>query len=255
MTNSSFSVSASSASSASPSSSQHTGRPPAEAQQQPRVLVVTAVEAEQAAVQRGLQAGGRSADRFDVLAGGVGPASAAASTAFALAAAEAESRPYGLVLSAGIAGGFSGQAPPGSLVVASSAIAADLGAESAEGFLSVDELGFGSAQIAAAEPWSSRLAEALRQASLPVVVGPVLTASTVTGTAEKAEQWSRRHPGAAAEAMEGFGAATAAKLRGVPFVELRAISNAVGPRDRASWKIKEALAALEQASALFEEVF
>lgn len=232
-----------------------TGSPAAGSQQPPRVLVVTAVEAEQAAIQRGLQAGGRSLGRFRVIAGGVGPASAAASTAYALALAEAESRPYGLVLSAGIAGGFSGQAPLGSLVVASRVIAADLGAESADGFLSVDELGFGSAQIAAFEPWSSRLATALREASLPVVTGPVLTASTVTGTAATAEQWSRRYPGAAAEAMEGFGAATAAEQRGVPFVELRAISNAVGPRDRASWKIKEAFAALEQASTLFEEVF
>ena len=32
--------------------------------------------------------------------------------------------------------------------------------------------------------------------------------------------------------MEGFGVATAAALAGVPFAELRTISNAIGPRDR-----------------------
>ena len=44
--------------------------------------------------------------------------------------------------------------------------------------------------------------------------------------------------------MEGFGVATACALAGVPFAEVRAISNAVGPRDRGAWRIGEALAAL-----------
>jgi futalosine hydrolase len=49
--------------------------------------------------------------------------------------------------------------------------------------------------------------------------------------------------------MEGFGVATAAALAGVPFAELRAISNTVGPRDRAAWRIPQALAALTSATA------
>ncbi|MFC4812241.1 hypothetical protein ACFPB1_23485, partial [Paenibacillus sp. GCM10023250] len=47
-----------------------------------RVLIVTAVDAEREAVLRGLG----SDRRFDVVAAGVGPAAAAAGTAFALAA-------------------------------------------------------------------------------------------------------------------------------------------------------------------------
>ncbi len=54
----------------------------------------------------------------------------------------------------------------------------------------------------------------------------------------------RRHPRAAAEAMEGFGVAEAAAAQSVPALEVRAISNAVGPRDRAAWRIGEALEAL-----------
>src|SRR2546423_804787 len=49
---------------------------------------------------------------------------------------------------------------------------------------------------------------------------------------------------AAAEAMEGFGVATAAAMAELPFVEIRAISNAVGPRDREAWRIDAALEAL-----------
>ncbi|GAE07797.1 menaquinone via futalosine step 2 [Paenibacillus sp. JCM 10914] len=54
--------------------------------------------------------------------------------------------------------------------------------------------------------------------------------------------------------MEGFGVATAAAAAAIPVLEIRSISNMVGPRDRGAWKIKEALQALEQASSLLPEV-
>jgi futalosine hydrolase len=82
--------------------------------------------------------------------------------------------------------------------------------------------------------------------------GTVLTVSTVTGTAATAAALRARYPDAVAEAMEGYGVATAAALLGVPFAEVRAISNPVGPRDRPSWRIPKALAAL--ATALKELV-
>ncbi|MEP7179809.1 MAG: hypothetical protein ABI775_12015, partial [Pseudonocardiales bacterium] len=58
-----------------------------------------------------------------------------------------------------------------------------------------------------------------------------------------------RFPDAVAEAMEGAGAAAAATLHGVPFAEVRAISNPVGPRDRDAWRIPEALSALGRGVA------
>ncbi len=158
------------------------------------------------------------------------------------------------VSGAGIGGGFAGVADIGSLVVASEIIAADLGAETPDGFTGVDELGFGSPRIAVADELSSRWAASLREAGLPVHHGPILTLSTVTGTAETARVLAERYPGAGAEAMEGFGVAEAARQFGVPVLELRAISNAVGPRQRELWKIGDALQALEQACAKLPEV-
>jgi futalosine hydrolase len=210
-----------------------------------RVLVMTSVAAERDAVVRGL----RGSSRFDVLAGGVGPAAAAASTATALAIAE-----YGLVVSAGIGGGFAGQAEVGSLVVANEIVAADLGAQTPEGFCSLDELGFGFTRVSVDASLVARVTEALRAAGLPVTTGPVLSVSTVTGTAATAIELASRVPGATAEAMEGYGVATAARARGVPVLEIRAISNVVGPRDRAAWRIKEALDLLEAASTVLLEV-
>ncbi|WP_258565857.1 futalosine hydrolase [Streptomyces parvulus] len=178
----------------------------------------------------------------DLLAAGVGPALAAASTAAALTAAALAGVPYGLVVSAGIGGGFPPHAPVGSLVVADAITAADLGAETADGFLPVTDLGFGT--VTHRPPPALVRAAATATGARP---GTVLTGSTVTGTAEHAALLLARHPGALAEAMEGFGVAEAAAAQGVPVLELRAVSNPVGPRDRAAWRIGEALAALTDA--------
>jgi futalosine hydrolase len=48
--------------------------------------------------------------------------------------------------------------------------------------------------------------------------------------------------------MEGYGVATAAAGAGVGFAELRTISNPIGPRDRAAWRIPAALASLTGAA-------
>lgn len=210
-----------------------------------RILIVTAVAAERDALLRGI---GPDA-RVEVIAGGVGVAAAAVSTTRALCGGG-----YAVVVSAGIGGGFAGRALIGSLVVASELVAADLGAETAEGFAALDELGFGSSVIAADATRAPRLTAALAAAGLAAQLGPVVTVSTVTGTAATAARIAARVPGAAAEAMEGFGVATAAAAFGLPALELRAISNAVGPRDRAAWRIGDALAALEAAGPVLLEV-
>ncbi|MFJ8083459.1 futalosine hydrolase [Streptomyces sp. NPDC096205] len=220
-----------------------------------RVLVATAVPAERDAVARAFPEPPAEVDlpgavlhRLpdggpDLLAAGVGPARAAASVSAALTAAALDGTPYTLVVSAGVAGGFLPAAPVGSLVVADAITVADLGAESADGFLPVTELGFGTVTHRPPEDLVRQCAAATGAAT-----GAVLTVSTVTGTAARAEALRRRHPGVLAEAMEGFGVAeAAAALHGTPVLEIRAVSNPVGPRDRAAWRIGDALAALTTA--------
>ncbi|AOP51628.1 futalosine hydrolase [Streptomyces lydicus] len=240
-----------------------------------RVLVVTAVAAERDAVcaasadgaattARTLPGGGElrcvrgGPVALDVLAAGVGPAAAAAGTATALTAAALAGTPYGLVVSAGIGGGFApgpGAALPdgapsgvplGAVVVADMIVAADLGAETPDGFTPVTELGFGTV----AHRPDPALVEAVAAAA-GAAVGTVLTVSTVTGSAARAAELAGRHPGVLVEAMEGFGVAEAAAAHGVPVLEVRTVSNAVGPRDRAAWRIGAALAALTGAFRTF----
>ncbi|MFJ6198775.1 futalosine hydrolase [Micromonospora sp. NPDC092111] len=209
------------------------------------LLVLTAVPAEAEAVRAGL-----TDPTVTVRAVGVGPAVAGASTARLLALAEAAGRPYRAVLSAGIAGGFAGRAPVGGTVLASRSVAADLGAESPAGFIPVDELGMppellGGGPTVDADP---ALLAALRAALPGAVVGAVLTVSTVTGTAASTTTLAARHPDAVAEAMEGYGVAVAATQAGLPFAELRTVSNPIGPRDRDGWRMREAFTALTEAA-------
>ncbi len=191
--------------------------------------MVTAVGAERDAVAAGWPG--------PVEVVGVGPAAAAAATARLLATGD-----HRAVLCAGIGGGFPGRIAVGGTALATESIAADLGADSPDGFLPLSELGFGPTRHPVDGALRDRLHEVLPQA----VAGPILTVSTVTGTAAGTAALQARHPEAVAEGMEGFGVATAAAGAGVPFAELRTISNRIGPRERSAWRIPAALAALTE---------
>jgi futalosine hydrolase len=206
-----------------------------------RILIVTAVEAEREALLRGLSPARQGL--ADVVAAGVGAAAAAVATTVFLATAGAKG--YRMVVSAGIGGAFAGRAAPGELLRADRIIAADLGAQTEDGFASIADLGFGQPVECLAMPLAG-----LNGA----VVGDLLTVNVATGTADRAEELAAWHPEAVGEAMEGYGVALAAQRFGVPVAEVRAVSNLIGPRDRAAWQIPLALEALSAAAgALVEE--
>jgi futalosine hydrolase len=150
----------------------------------------------------------------ETLVCGIGPVEAAAATARALAAG----RPQ-VLLHIGIAGAQTLEPP--ALVLGSEAVYADaLDPQSA--FPRIDRF----------EPDQTLLAEARRV--LPEAhVLPIATSARVGGGGV-----------CEVEAMEGFGVLRAAALAGVPALELRAVSNAVGEPNRALWRIDDALAML-----------
>ncbi|MGI8680338.1 MAG: futalosine hydrolase [Jatrophihabitans sp.] len=193
------------------------------------VLVVVAVDGERDALLA-------ASPDLRVLVGGVGPAAAAAATSAELAV-----RSTGLVISAGVGGGFVPLAQ-GDIAVAAAIVFADLGAESPDGFLPVSELGFGTERYDVEAKLAVELADRTGGH-----LGTVLTVATVTGTAARASALADRFPDAVAEAMEGAGVAAAAARHGVPFGEIRAVSNPVGPRDRSAWQLPAAMAALGRA--------
>jgi futalosine hydrolase len=217
-------------------------------------LVITAVVDEKVAVGGPFQVGVERIGPYDascaatpggdltIIAGGLGMAAAAAATATALALGS-----YDAVLSMGIAGGFDGRAQTGDVVVATDVLACDLGADSPDGFQTFGEMGLVDTGIASGAP-VDHVAQRLGART-----GRILTVSTVTGTDERALELAARWD-PVAEGMEGWGVWSTARAYSVPLYEIRAISNRVGRRDRPSWDIAGALAALSRAAkTLFEE--
>lgn len=202
-----------------------------------RVLIVVATAGEAA----------RLADLpARVVVSGVGPVAAALTTVRELAG-----KSFDLAVSAGIGGAYPGsELRPGDLAVSSQIVQADLGARDGDSFLDLDALGL---SVLPDGPNAGRFAVWDGAASLAARVGaaygPLLTLSTVTGSAEGARQLATRFPGALTEGMEGAGVAHAALLVGIPALEVRGVSNPVGPRDRAAWRLPEALAATRRGLA------
>lgn len=204
------------------------------------LLVAVSVEQEKEALQQGL---GNDQD-VDVIVCGVGFAAAAANTAKQLAL-----KPYRGVINVGIAGGFPEQTAIGSIVIATDIIAPEIGAESPDGFLTIDELGFGTQKEAAIvnEFFVGKLSE-----THTVHKGVILSVLTATGTEETYRK--RLTLGAMAEAMEGYGVAAAAKSFNLPFSEVRTISNEVGIRDKSKWDFPLAFAGIKQIGRIIKEV-
>jgi len=173
----------------------------------PRVLLVVA------ATERELA----SVRDAETLCCGIGPVEAALQTARALA-----ERPVDAVLHIGLAGAQTLEPP--ALVLGSEAVYCD-----------VIDASSALPRIERIEPDERLLARA-REALPEARVLPIATCGAV-GRGSACE----------VEAMEGFGVLRAAALAGVPALELRAISNAVGEPDRARWRFDDALAALADA--------
>lgn len=213
-----------------------------------RVLIMVAVEAER---QMLLDVANPKV-QIDVQLAGVGPIAAATNTAIQLT-----KQRYDLVISAGIGGGFNSKTHIGDLVIANTIISGDLGAQSEDGFLSLDKLGFGTNYISTPESLTTRMYNALSASSsldTRVHIGDIITLSTATGTLATAQQLANRYPNVYAEAMEGFGVAFAANQAGIPVIELRTISNMVGPRQRDKWDIPTALRTLKRICSILPEV-
>jgi futalosine hydrolase len=220
-------------------SSNATGLPP------PWLLVVAA-PAEAKAVAQGLGTAAppdepwraiEGCEGLDLMMTGIGKANAAAGVAIALG-----SRTYGAVLNLGIAGALPVATPLalGESIAATRSIYADEGLELPDGsFVGCASMGF---PLGPFDDWGVRASSQLldRLAALTDTTAPVATVSTCSGTDALARKVVAR-TWAVAEAMEGAAAGQVAACMGVPFLEMRVISNTTGDRERQAWAIGGAL--------------
>lgn len=194
--------------------------------------------------------------RVAVLASGIG----LVNTAQALTAVM-EGRRVDHVIQCGIGGAFpSSGLGKGDIAVATSEIMGEFGVADASGWsdggtigipvLDTDPPAFNVFPTDAALT-EQALSAATRTASdrgTSVGEGAFLTVQTVTGSDEGAQALEERF-GALCENMEGAAAAQVCALYGVPFTEVRGISNVVEKRDLSKWDIPTA-ASHAQATVL-----
>jgi futalosine hydrolase len=201
------------------------------------ILIVVATELEAARLLK--------LERAITVVSGIGTVNAALATQAGIL----EHQP-GMALNVGIGGAYpSSGLQSGDAAVSSQIIYAGLGAMDGE-FIDLERLGFpllekNGAKIFNVLP-ASDLARAFAETA-GIAHGPFLTLETVTGSFEAAARLEARFPGALVEGMEGAGVAHVAFKHGIPCLEVRGISNMVGPRDRSIWKIQDALRALSVA--------
>ena len=179
---------------------------------------------------------------LELLVTGIGKANAAGATA-----RFAQPGDHDLILNIGIAGSL-GQPAIGDVVIASASVFADEGLQSPDGFQDCAAMGFPLAGFpGSAVPVSSEAVQWCRSwlSSLSPVVAPVATVSTCSGENVLAAEVQRR-TGAAAEGMEGAAVGLVGFRLGLPFAEIRVISNTTGDRPSQKWDMKVALARLTE---------
>ena len=199
-----------------------------------RILVVAATELEIPL----LRARVRAHHPVDILVTGVGMVATAAQTARKLARAD-----YRAAYNFGLCGTFDRSIPLGTVVHVTSDCISELGVEDGERFVTLEELGLatGDPTIRNDAPPPNATLASVREVS-------GITVNTVHGNertiAAVAERLSPQ-----VESMEGAGFAYACALSGVPYAQIRAVSNLVERRNRDAWRMDVAVRHLNETAA------
>jgi futalosine hydrolase len=160
----------------------------------------------------------------------------------------------------GVGGAYpSSGATVGDVALATEEVAGDEGVLTGEGFKDTEYIGIPLVKTArseffatypASEPFLRRSLQLLTShqgaRDHRIHAGTFVTLSTCTGTAERARELEARYRGLC-ENMEGAAVAQVALLHGVPWLEVRGISNLVENRDLRKWDIPRAAQAAQWA--------
>jgi futalosine hydrolase len=172
----------------------------------------------------------------DVLITGVGMVATAAWCSRALAQTS-----YDLALNLGVCGSFDEFLDPGTVVHVVSDRLAELGAEDDDRFLTLEDLELpGESEFVNLDPPSNPGLD-----ELPAVTG--ITVNTVHGSERSIAAVTERF-NAQVESMEGAAFMSACLIHKVAFAQVRAVSNFVERRNRASWKMADAILNLNGAA-------
>lgn len=150
-----------------------------------------------------------------------------------------------LVIQAGIGGSFNKDYPPETVVFVKEEVFADLGAFQQNIFDDIFDL-----RLAAADepPFTNGILvnnqlEPWTKYGLPFVKGA--TINCISSTTSQIEAIKNKYD-PVIESMEGAALHYACLMEHIPFIQLRAVSNYVGERDRSKWRMNEAITVLNE---------
>lgn len=194
-----------------------------------------------------------SGQPFALCAGGMGKANAAHASAILIT----RYAPQAIIIF-GIGGAYPGSgARVGDIALAAVEITGDEGVLTPKGFKDTSYIGIplvrtGSVALYNRFPAHDKLLakalQALPQSTSDTRIhkGPFVTLSTCTGAFARAKELESMYHGLC-ENMEGAAAAQVAVMHGIPWLEVRGISNIVEDRDLAKWDIPKAAEAAQKA--------
>jgi len=162
---------------------------------------------------------------------------------YALTKEVAANRPD-LIIQAGVAGSLLADQPLAQVVVVRSECIGDLGVEENGSFHSLFDLKLSNQNTV---PW--QMGRLTNQNSIVAATGlPVVDGVTVNeiSTDESTIHYYRDQLAVQVESMEGAALHYIGLLEKIPFLQIRSLSNFIGERDKAKWKMKEAITALNR---------
>lgn len=145
-----------------------------------------------------------------------------------------------LIIQAGIAGSFIEEYSPGKVVIVKDEMLADTGVEENGNFKDIFDLNL---HDESSFPFTKRkllntFLPGLNYTALDEVTG--ITINEITTRRERIEELKAKY-NPVIESMEGASLHYCCLKTSTPFIQIRAISNYVGERDKAKWKLNDAI--------------
>lgn len=144
-----------------------------------------------------------------------------------------------LIIQAGIAGCFNDTVPLGTVVAVKQDTIADQGIMEARQWMNIIDLGLMKRnQFPFTNGWLHNKSDVLKKVPAKKVKG--ISINEITTSKKRIEAYREKYD-PVVESMEGAALHYVALSENIPFVQLRAISNYIGERNKKKWKMKEAI--------------
>ncbi len=157
-----------------------------------------------------------------------------------------------LIIQAGIAGTFDNSMNLGKVLVVNEEMLGDMGVEEENKWKDIFDM---KLEKSSYHPFEKRVLpnpflEKYNLLKLPEVSS--VTVNEITTRPERIQQIIKKYD-PVIESMEGAALHYVGRSMSTPFIQMRAVSNYIGERDKSKWKMKEALANLNQALLKYVE--